>query len=228
MSSYPDWLESLRVGGSTIQGEDLTKFLPPEDANPREGAVLMLFGEGAEGPDVLLTERSHTMRSQPGQISFPGGGIEPDDDDAIAAALREAKEEVDLEPHRVEVLATLPRLWLPPSNYAVTPVMAWSSDEIPVRAVDPNEVHTVFRSPIAQLLDPEYRVTVTHPLGYSSPGFLVGPDHSLLLWGFTAGILNKLFDYVGMTQPWDESREHQLPDSMLRGGPPAAMRVEGP
>lgn len=216
MSGYPEWLEPLRSGGQNIEGQDLTKFLPPEDAEPREGAVLMLFGEGPQGPDVLLTERSHTMRSQPGQIAFPGGGIDAGED-AITAAMREAKEEVDLHPAGVEILATLPRLWLPPSNYAVTPVMAWWESPTPVGVVDPGEVHAVFRTPLAELLDPEYRITVTHPIGYSSPGFLVGPEHSLLLWGFTAGILNKLFDYVGMTQPWDESRTMQLPDRMLRG-----------
>jgi len=215
--TYPSWLEPLREGAQSIEAEDLTKFLPPDDANPREGAVLMLFGEGPSGPDVLLTERSHTMRSQPGQISFPGGGMDPDDDDAVATAMREAEEEVGLSPEGVEILAALPRLWLPPSNYAVTPVMAWWARPTPVHAVDPAEVHAVFRIPISELLDPEHRVTFTHPIGYSSPGFLIGPDKSLILWGFTAGILNKLFDYVGMTIPWDESRTQELPDSMLRG-----------
>src|SRR5207342_3172817 len=90
----PEWLEPIRAGAAAIPGEALSRFLPPEGSNPREGSVLMLFGEGDSGPDLLLTERSHTMRSHPGQISFPGGKLEEGDADAAAAALREAEEEI--------------------------------------------------------------------------------------------------------------------------------------
>ena len=81
--------------------------------------------------------------------------------------------------------------------------------------VDPREVHAVLRVPIAELLDPAHRVTVTHPAGYSSPGFLIGDDKDLILWGFTAGLINKLFDYVGLTREWDASVTRSLPDHML-------------
>ena len=117
----------------------------------------------------------------------------------------------------MEVLADLPELWLPPSNFAVTPVLAWWREESPVSAVDPAEVHAVFRVPLEELLDPAHRVTVTHPGGYSSPGFLIGPEHDLILWGFTAGLVNKLFDYVGLTRPWDASVQRTLPSYMLSG-----------
>jgi len=213
--SIPDWLVPIRDGARSITGEDITKFLPPEDAATRPGAVLMLFGEGEDGPDLLLTERAHDMRSHPGQVSFPGGSVDPTDESPVAAALREAQEEVGLEPAWVDVLATLPELWLPPSNFAVTPVLAWWRENSPVRVVDPAEVHAVFRTPISELLDPEHRVTVTHPMGYSSPGFLIGADKDVLLWGFTAGLINKLFDFVGLTLPWDASVTRELPGYML-------------
>ena len=215
MSDLPDWMLPIRDSALSITGADITAFLPPEDSGARPGAVLMLFGEGEHGPDLLLTERAHDMRSHPGQVSFPGGSVDPTDESPVAAALREAEEEVGLDPSTVDVLATLPELWLPPSNFAVTPVLAWWRENSPVRVVDPAEVHAVFRTPISELLDPEHRVTVTHPMGYSSPGFLIGADKDVLLWGFTAGLINKLFDFVGLTLPWDASVTRELPGYML-------------
>ncbi len=215
MTDIPDWLVPIRDGALAITGDDITKFLPPEDSDARPGAVLMLFGDGPAGPDLLLTERAHTMRSHPGQVSFPGGSVDPSDASPTAAALREAQEEVGLDPATVEVLATMPELWLPPSNFAVTPVLAWWRENSPVGVVDPAEVHAVFRTPIAELLDPANRITVTHPMGYSSPGFMIGERKDVLLWGFTAGLITKLFDFVGLTQPWDASVTRELPSYML-------------
>ncbi len=213
--SFPDWLEPIRAGAETITASDISRFVPPEGSRTRKGAVLMLFGEGSSGPDLLLTERAHDMRSHPGQVSFPGGSIDETDASATAAALREAEEETGLDPTGVEVFATLPELWLPPSNFAVTTVLAWWREPSPVSVVDPSEVHAVLRVPLEELLDPRHRVTVVHPLGYRSPGFMIGDDKGLVLWGFTAGLINKLFDHVGLTRPWDPSVEQQLPDHML-------------
>ena len=213
--AIPDWLERIREKAAGIEGSDLSRFLPPEDSSARPGAVLMLFGEGPQGPDLLFTERSHDMRSHPGQISFPGGSVDPGDTSPSDTALREAEEEVGLDRRGVDVLTALPQLWLPPSNFAVTPVLAWWREESPVGVVDPAEVRAVFRVPIEELLDPGNRVMVTHPSGYSSPGFLVGPDKGLILWGFTAGIVNKLFDHVGLTRPWDESVTRTVPSYMF-------------
>ena len=116
------------------------------------------------------------------------------------------------------MFAELPELWLPPSNFAVTPVLAWWRDESPVSVVDPAEVESVHRVPVAELLDATHRVTVTHPSGYRSPGFLIGDDKDLILWGFTAGIITRLFDFVGWTRPWDASVIRELPDYMLASG----------
>jgi 8-oxo-dGTP pyrophosphatase MutT (NUDIX family) len=213
--SLPAWLEPIRDGANSIQASDISRFVPPEGSAARKGAVLMLFGEGPRGPDVLLTERAHDMRSHPGQVSFPGGSIDPTDASPTAAALREAEEETGLDPAGVEVFATLPELWLPPSNFAVTTVLGWWKEPSRVSVVDPAEVHAVLRVPIEELLDPQHRVTVVHPLGYSSPGFLIGDSKDLILWGFTAGLINKLFDHVGLTRPWDASVEQELPDYMF-------------
>jgi 8-oxo-dGTP pyrophosphatase MutT (NUDIX family) len=211
----PEWLEPVKQGAETITAEDISRFVPPEGANARKGAVLMLFGEGPLGPDLLLTERAHDMRSHPGQVSFPGGSIDASDPSPVHAALREAQEEVGVDPGGVEVFGTLPELWLPPSNFAVTTVLGWWREESPVDVVDPAEVHAVLRVPIDELLDPNHRVTVVHPIGYSGPGFLIGESKDLILWGFTAGLVNRLFDHVGWTRRWDASVTQALPDYMF-------------
>jgi len=208
----PDWLEPVARAAREITADDLTRFVAPEDADTRRGAVLMLFSAQR---DLLLTERAHDMRSHPGQVSFPGGSTDPGDPSPAATALREAEEETGLDPSGVQVFATLPELWLPPSNFAVTPVLGWWREESPVRVVDPAEVHAVLRVPIDELLEPEHRVSVRHPSGWTGPGFLIGDDKDLVLWGFTAGIIARLFDFLGWTRPWDAGVLQDLPAHML-------------
>ena len=136
----PAWLEPVRAGAEEVTGDDLTRFLPPDDADPRRGAVLMLFtGDDEESGGLLLTERAHHMRSHPGQVSFPGGTIDPGET-AVEAALREAEEEIALDPTSIEVFGELPELWLPPSNFAVTPVLGWWRERGEVGIASPDEV----------------------------------------------------------------------------------------
>jgi 8-oxo-dGTP pyrophosphatase MutT (NUDIX family) len=214
-AELPEWLRPVRRAAREITVADLSRFVPPQDAVLRQSAVLLLFGEGVLGPDLLLTERAHDMRSHPGQVSFPGGSADPQDASPAETALREAHEETGLDPSGVQVFATLPQLWLPPSSFAVTPVLGWWRRESPVRAVDPAEVHAVYRVPIAELLDPEHRVSVRHPSGWVGPAFLIGDDKDLVLWGFTAGIIARLFDFLGWTRPWDATVLRDLPEHML-------------
>jgi 8-oxo-dGTP pyrophosphatase MutT (NUDIX family) len=214
----PDWLRPVVDALATIQASDLTAFLPPDDVQPREGAVLILFGEGEGGPDLLLTERSHTMRSHPGQVSFPGGSIDPGETPR-QAALREAEEETGLDPGGVEVIGELPQLWLPPSNFAVTPVVGWWRDPSPVSVHSLEEVHAIYRVPIAELCDPAHRIRVRSPRNpaWVGPGFLIGPAKDVILWGFTGGIVARLFGYLGWIEDVADAPIAQLPAYMLQG-----------
>ncbi|GGL79363.1 coenzyme A pyrophosphatase [Curtobacterium citreum] len=201
----------------------------PTTADPRAAAVLMLFGELDHVPstrparaeavhrdlDVLLLARASTLRSHPGEVAFPGGRLDPGDADAPAAALREAREETGLDPAGVEVLGTLPAVPLAHSNHLVRPVLGWWRAPSPVRVVDERESAAVFRTPVADLLDPAVRgVTVLRRDGreWRGPAFAVHSEQGVhTLWGFTAMLLDGLFDRLGWTEPWDRSRELPLP-----------------
>jgi 8-oxo-dGTP pyrophosphatase MutT (NUDIX family) len=121
--------------------------------------------------------------------------------------LREAEEETGLDPSGVQVIATLPELFLPPSGFVVTPVIGWWREPSPVRVVDRGEVERVVRVPLSELLDPARRYCVRHPSGYVGPAFDV---RGLVVWGFTAGLLSRLFALVGWEQPWDEDDVRDL------------------
>jgi 8-oxo-dGTP pyrophosphatase MutT (NUDIX family) len=204
---HPPWLRPLVDAVAGVRPEDLSRFLPP-DGGGRPAAVLILFGEGAEGPDVLLIERSATMNSHAGQPAFPGGATDPGDGGPAGTALREAAEEVGLDPAGVHVLATLPALHIPVSGFDVTPVLAWWHTPVAVVPVSVDEVAAVERVPIAELADPANRCVVRTPTGFTSPAFSV---RGMLVWGFTAGLLDRVLELGGWSRPWDRTVSRELP-----------------
>lgn len=209
----PGWMRDVAAALPSIRASQLTRFTPPDGSEPRPAAVLVLFGEGEGGPELVLLRRAADLRKHPGQVAFPGGSTDPDDADAVAAALREAREETGIDPAGVEVVGTLPPLWLPVSDFMVTPVVGWWRVRSALEAVDANETHAVFTIPVAALLDRENRGSVRHPSGYVGPAFLVD---GILVWGFTAGIIARLFGLLGWEREWDPERTFDLPHEVAR------------
>jgi 8-oxo-dGTP pyrophosphatase MutT (NUDIX family) len=204
----PDWWQPLldRVAGA--RREDFSRLPTPTEGG-RTSAVLVLLGSSPDGgPDVLLLQRAAQLRNHAGQPAFPGGAADPKDPDAAATALREAAEEVGLDPDSVEVLAQLPALWIPVSRFLVTPVLAWWRAPHPVAPMQPAEVARVERVPVAELVEPANRLWVRHPSGWVGPAFRV---RSMLVWGFTAGVLSVLLDMAGWARPWSNAPQVELP-----------------
>tara|TARA_R110000868_G_scaffold6370_11_gene36403 strand:+ start:19491 stop:20186 length:696 start_codon:yes stop_codon:yes gene_type:complete len=197
------------------------RFQFPDPDRARRAAVLILFGvldatpaTAADGVapelDVLLQRRADRMRHHAGQVAFPGGGIDPDDASPSAAALREAVEETGLDPAGVDVLGELPEVPLVVSNNLVTPVLGWWATPSRIAAADRRETVEVFRVPVADLLAPENRASVVSIRGQRrppSPAFTVG---EVFVWGFTAIVLDRLFDELGWTRPWDPTRALEI------------------
>ncbi|MGV9311211.1 NUDIX hydrolase [Streptomyces sp. NPDC003691] len=211
-AGLPRWLDPVVTVLETVQGRQLSRYLPPAGGHGRPSAVLVLFGEGADGPELLLMERAGGLRSHAGQPSFPGGALDPEDGDPettgpLRAALREAEEETGLDPAGVQLFGALPKLYIPVSGFVVTPVLGWWRAPTPVGAVDPAETARVFTVPVADLTDPANRATAVHPSGHHGPAFLV---ESALVWGFTAGVIDRILHFAGWERPWDRARQVPL------------------
>ncbi len=179
-------LARARFGTEAPQDIDprLHDLLP---ANPRQAAVLIGLVESFEGPGILLTVRAEHLRQHAGQIAFPGGAVDAGDADATAAALREAHEEVGLDPASATVLGYLPDQYVL-TGFRITPVVAaLPASFVPVPQAA--EVQACFVLPFATLLDPAAQRTGLREVAgiqLTTRDVHFG-DHRI--WGATAGML---------------------------------------
>jgi 8-oxo-dGTP pyrophosphatase MutT (NUDIX family) len=193
----PAWLRELATAARTIE---ISPLLVPPATGGRPSAVLVLFGDGPRGPDLLFIQRSEELRLHAGQPAFPGGAIDDGDGGPVGAALREAVEEVGLDPGGVDVVGTLPEVFIPRTDFRVVPVLAWWRRPSAVAPVDAGEVAAVERVSVAELADPATRLLVRVPDGRTTPAFRV---RGMLIWGFTAALVDRLLALGGWEKPWD-------------------------
>lgn len=173
--------DDLNVGDE----RDLPSARPTRTA----AAVLIAITDRAE-PGVILTQRPANMRSHPGQVAFPGGKIDPEDKDAIAAALREADEEIGLNIGDVNLIGTTDS-YISGSGYAITPVLAVIPPDLPFRP-NPHEVESWFETPLSYLLDRDNLVQRSAIWNGAERQYWEVQWQQRRIWGVTAGIIVNL------------------------------------
>ncbi|HLW24160.1 MAG TPA: CoA pyrophosphatase [Steroidobacteraceae bacterium] len=177
--------DMLWLAGSREAQERLRASLGEREMLP--AAVLVPLVERESGLTVLLTQRADTLKAHAGQISFPGGRIEPTDATARDAALREAREEIGLEPGFVEFAGYLPDHWVG-TGFRVTPVVGFVNPAFELR-IATSEVHDVFEVPLKYILDAANHRPRTRRFGEITVDTFDIPWGDRLIWGATSGML---------------------------------------
>lgn len=164
--------------------------------NVKKGGVLVLFYPIEGEIYLVFMKRTEYPGVHSGQISFPGGGWEPVDSSIVMTALREAEEEVGIDKDTVTVIGNLSELFIPPSNFLVTPVVGYTNER-PEFTPDAVEVDRILEIPLRDFLDPaifmEKEITVYPNDTFKVPCFFCDNE---VIWGATAMILNELIDLI--------------------------------
>jgi 8-oxo-dGTP pyrophosphatase MutT (NUDIX family) len=192
-ASDPAALAVMRGDHSLVPGG-----APPATALT-PAAVLVPLVTRPEGLAVLLTQRTQHLTAHAGQISFPGGRQEEDDADSIAAALREAEEEVGLPRDHVEIVGRLDT-YLTSTGFDITPVVGLVRAPYPT-LLDPFEVAEIFEVPLAFILDPANRQRHSREFKGRQRSFYVFPYQNRYIWGATAGMLVNLVEVLTAAEP---------------------------
>lgn len=171
---------------------DLNPEFLPKNAVLRPAAVLVPFLKTERGVELILTKRSSRLKHHPGQIAFPGGKVDDTDENAIAAALREAHEEIGLAPENVDVLGEFPTHQTV-TSFRITPVLARVKAPFTVKP-EPGEVEEVFTVPFEHVADPKNYIVEGRFFRGQRREYFVVPWGPYYIWGATARMLRVLAD----------------------------------
>ena len=187
-------LEAQLTMAPITRREELNRMKQP--GKPKDSAVLVLFYPTNNNPKLVLMKRPEDNTVHSGQISFPGGRVEEEDESYVDTALREAQEELNIDPKYVTIVGALSKLHIPPSNYDVYPIVAYAKERPDFKGND--EVDKILEVELSQLLDPKTKTskTIFHRLGklVDVPCYYIQGE---IIWGATAMMLGELLAIVG-------------------------------
>ena len=190
-----DWLRrhfaTTAPPPATVYGDEGVR---PEASALRPAAVLVPIVDRANGLTMLLTRRAAHLKHHSGQVSFPGGRVAPGDASPEATALREAREEIGLDPQCVELLGRMPA-YHTRTEFIITPVIGVITPPLELRR-DANEVEEIFEVPLAFLLDPANHQRQSREWQGKLRWFYAMPYGEHYIWGATAGMLVNLYRYL--------------------------------
>lgn len=189
-----DAAEAAALRQATRGDHDLNPGMTPPSIALRPAAVLVPLIDRSEGMSVLLTQRTAHLTAHAGQIAFPGGRLEPEDPDAVAAALRETEEEIGLARDHVSLIGRLDT-YVTGTGFEITPVVGIVSPPFAL-TIDPFEVADVFEVPLPFVIDPINHRRTERIFEERRRVFFVLPFENRNIWGATAGMLVNLAEVL--------------------------------